>query len=61
MGAAEKGLKRLQGWMGKAEERDRMDRVGLLPESVIKYGLRGCPWLSVMSRWLRASLHIWVA
>ncbi len=32
--------------MGKAEERGRVDKFGLLPESVSKYGLRVCPWLS---------------
>ena len=32
--------------MGKAEERNRLDRIGLLPESVSEYGLRGCPQLS---------------
>ena len=41
-----------QGWMGKAEERSRVDCV-VVYEKVL-YGLRGCPWLSVVSRWLRA-------
>ena len=40
--------------MGKAEERCWVDRVELCEESVSEYGLRVCPWLSVMSRWLRA-------
>lgn len=35
--------------MGKAEERCWMDCVGLCKESVGEYGLRGSPWLSVMS------------
>lgn len=40
--------------MRKAEEQCRENELGLLSERVSENGLRGCPWLSVMSRWLRA-------